>query len=70
MSEILLRLNPETGNIEKIQLIADDEESQLNGIKRLQLYLKDINQFSRNTAESARLYNMFNGEGCHNETGN
>ena len=59
MSEIVLRMNPETGAIEKVQLIADDEKSQMNGVKRLQLYLRDINQLSKKTSESARIFNFF-----------
>lgn len=62
MSEIVLRLNPDTGIVEKIQVVASDEKSQLEGLKRLQLYLWDINQFSRRTAKCARLYKMFKGE--------
>jgi hypothetical protein len=62
MSEIVLRLNPGTGIVEKIQLVASDERSQLEGLERLRLYLKDINQLSRHTAECARLYKRFKGE--------
>jgi len=62
MSEIVLRLNPGTGIVEKIQLVASDERSQLEGLERLRLYLRDINQLSRHTAECARLYKMFKGE--------
>ena len=60
MSEIVVRINPLTGAVEKVQLIADDEESQMNGILRLQLYLRDINQLSKKTSQSARLFNLFN----------
>ena len=59
MSEIVLRMNPETGALEKVQLIADDEKSQMDGIKRLQLYLRDINQLSKKTSQSARIFNFF-----------
>lgn len=59
MSEIVLRMNPETGAIEKVQLIADDEKSQMDGVKRLQLYLRDINQLSKKTSQSARFFNLF-----------
>ena len=62
MSEIVLRMDPKTGAIEKVQLIADDEKSQLDGIKRLQLYIRDINQLSKKTSESARHFNLFNSD--------
>lgn len=69
MSEIVMRMNPKTGNIEKIQIVADDEQSQLEGLDRLRLYLKAINEFSRENAAYARLYNLFNGERCNDANG-
>ena len=61
MSEIVLRMNRETGNVEKVQVVGGDEETQLDGIKRLQFYMAEINQFSQRVAESARLYNSLKG---------
>lgn len=62
MSEILLRLNPETGKMITIEVIADDLKSQRDGIERLQYYLKDIYEFSRKTTERAWLYSLLNPE--------
>lgn len=60
MSEILLRLDPMSGKLNTVEVIADDEKSQMDGIERLRLYLKDIYDFSHKTAERARLYKMLN----------
>lgn len=60
MSEILLRLDPITGKVNTIEVIADDEKSQMDGIDRLQWYMKDIYNFSRKTVARARLYRMLN----------
>ena len=57
MSEIVLRMNRETGNVEKVQVVGGDEETQLDGIKRLHFYMVEINRFSQRVSESARLYN-------------
>lgn len=58
MSEILLRLNPETGNVNTVEIVADDEKSQRDGLERLQWYMKDINEFSRKTTARAQLYRI------------
>jgi hypothetical protein len=62
MSEILLRLNPVTGKVDTVEIVADDEKSQRDGIERLQYYLKDIYDFSRKTTERAWLYRLLNPE--------
>lgn len=62
MAEILLRLNPVTGKVTTVEVIADDEKSQVDGIERLQYYLKDIYDFSRKTTERAWLYRLLNSE--------
>ena len=65
MSEILLRLNPETGNVNTVELIADEEKSQLDGMERLQWYMKDIYEFSRKTSARAQLYRIL--QACENQ---
>ena len=60
MSEILLRFDPVSGKVSTVEVIADDEKSQTDGIERLQYYMKDIYEFSRKTVARARLYRMLN----------
>lgn len=47
MSEIRLILNPDSCNVEKIQLIADDEEMQEKEVRNLQKIMGLVNRFSQ-----------------------
>lgn len=55
MSEIRLMLNPDVGNVEKIQVLADSEEGQMHTLQRLQVFLGEINKFSRESMRRATL---------------
>jgi hypothetical protein len=57
-SEILLKFSLQTGIMDTIELTACNEKDQLEGLKRLQFYMKDINQFRRKILARKQLYDI------------
>ncbi|MFQ5770029.1 MAG: hypothetical protein ACE5HX_05810 [bacterium] len=55
MSEIRLVMNPDSGEVEKIQVIAENEDRQMHTLQQLQVYLAGINQFSKESRRRAML---------------
>lgn len=53
--EMRIVINPKTGIVEKIQLIAPDAESQSMGFKTYQVLADEINNFSKKAKKVLRL---------------
>lgn len=54
-SELRIVINPRTGSIEKIQLVAPDAGSQTLGFKAYQALSEEINRFAEKASKLIRL---------------
>ena len=45
MAEIVIRIDPKQGKIKSAQVLAENEEDQVMGLKHLQLFLRDFGRF-------------------------
>ena len=59
MAEIVIRIDPEDGEIKSAQVLAGNEEDQALGLKHLQIFLEDINRFRAKLVKTARLTKIF-----------
>lgn len=55
MSELRLIIDPKTGNLKTVQLVAPDIESQSEGFKAYQALANEINRFSERATKLLRL---------------
>ena len=53
--ELKIVINPMTGIVEKVQLVAPDAKSQSEGFKVYQALAEEINQFSEKAIKRLRL---------------
>lgn len=53
--EIRIVINPKTGVVEKVQLVASDSKSQSMGFKAYQALAEEINHFSERAMKLLRL---------------
>jgi len=54
-SELRIVINPKTGNVKSIQLVAPDAKSQLEGFNAYQALAEEINRFAEKTSKLIRL---------------
>jgi len=54
-SELRIVINPKTGSVEQIQLVAPDAESQSLGFKAYQVLAEEINRFAEKASKLIRL---------------
>ena len=59
VAEIVIRIDPKQGKIKSAQVLAENEEDQVMGLKHLQLFLRDINRFRIALIKTSRLAQIF-----------